>query len=132
MLQAFDEASNWLYKKRRRRQANLQWSVNRDSLKLDRAGQTTNSRFWCISHDLLTRLLNFEMQKNNVLQAVGTLWRRDTSIPMGGPFSTQSANVHTLWRVRCAGKKLRDRGTLSVFEEGYPLWQRGPLWFNLC
>ena len=31
-------------------------------------------RFWCISHDLLTRVLKLEMQKNNVLQAVGTLW----------------------------------------------------------
>ena len=132
ILQAFKEASHWLYKKRRWSQTQLQWSVNKDTPKLDRAGQATNSRFWCISHDLLMRLLKFEMQKNNVPHAVGTLWQRDTSIPMGGPFSAQSADLHTLWKTKCAGKKLRDWGTLSVSEEGYLVWQRGPVWFILC
>ena len=61
VLQAFKEASRWLCKKRHWRQTQLQWSVNKDTPKLDRAGQATNR--WCISHDLLTRLLKFEMQK---------------------------------------------------------------------
>ena len=38
VLQSFGEASNWLYKKRRWRQVNLQWSVSKDSPKLDRVG----------------------------------------------------------------------------------------------
>ena len=100
--------SDWIYKKRRWRQVNLQWSVSKESAKLDRAGRATNTRFWCITHDLLTRLLKFELTENNMLQAVGTLWQREGSIPMGGPFSAQSADLHTLWKVKRAEKKLRD------------------------
>ena len=70
------------------------------------------------------------MRKNNVLQAVGTLWRRDTSIPMGGPVSAQSADLHTLWRT--FAYTFGDWGTFSVSEEGYLVWQRGLVWFSLC
>ena len=44
-MQSFKEASNWIYKKRRWRQMNLQWSVCKESAKLDHAGQATNTRF---------------------------------------------------------------------------------------
>ena len=108
VMQAFTEASAWLYKRRRQRHINLHWSVNKDSPKLDRAGQANHSTFWCLPHDLLTRLLRFELLHNNVLHAVGGLWRRSTGIPMGRPFSAQSADLHTLWRVKKAGKRLRD------------------------
>ena len=111
---------------------NLQWSVSKESAKLDRAGQATNRRVWCITHDLLTRLLKFELTENNMLQAVGTLWQREGSIPMGGPFSAQSADLHTLWKVKRAGKNLRDWGALNISDEGYVYRQRGPLWFSLC
>ena len=86
-MHAFTEASPWLYKKRCWRQINLHWSINKDSPKLDRAGQANHSKFWCLPHDVLTCLVRFELLHNNVLQAVGGLWRRNTSIPMGGPFS---------------------------------------------
>ena len=132
VLRSFKEASNWIYKKRRWRQVNVQWSVRKESAKLDRAGQATNTRFWCITHDLLSRLLKFELTENNMLQAVGTLWKREGAIPMGGPFSAQSADLHTLWKVKRAGKKLRDWGELNISDEGYIYWQRGPLWFSLC
>ena len=132
ILRSFKEASNWIYKRRRWRQVNLQWYVSKESAKLDRAGQATNTRFWCITHDLLSRLLKFEPTENNMLQAVGTPWKREGSIPMGGPFSTQSAALHTLWKVKRAGKKLRDWGELNISDEGYIYWQSGPLWFTLC
>ena len=132
VLKSFKEASNWIYKKRRWRQVNLQWSVSKESAKLDRTGQATNTRFWCITHDLLSRLLKFELTENSMLQAVGTLWKREGSIPMGGPFSAQSADLHTPWRVKRAGKKLRNWGELNISDEGYIYWQRGPLWFSLC
>ena len=132
VLKSFKEASNRIYKKRRWRQVNLQWSVSKERAKLDRAGQATNTRFWCITHDLLSRLLKFELTENNMLQAVGTLWKREGSIPMGGPFSAQSADLHTLWRVKRAGKKLHNWGELNISDEGYIYWQRGPLWFSLC
>ena len=67
-----------------------------------------------------------------MLQAVGTLWQRQGSIPMGGPFSAQSADLHTLWKVKRAGKKLPEWGTLNISDEGYVYWQRGSLWFSLC
>ena len=114
ILRSFKEASSWIYKKRRWRQVNLQWSVSKESAKLDRAGQATNTRFWCITHDLLSRLLKFELTENNMLQAVGTLWKMEGSIPMGGPFSAQSADLHTLWKIKRAGKKLRAWGELNI------------------
>ena len=52
--------------------------------------------------------MRFKLLHNNVLQAVGGLWRNNTSIAMGGPFSAQSADLHTLWRVKRAEKRLRD------------------------
>ena len=45
-----------------------------------------SARFWHLTHDLLTCLLRFELLNNNVLQAVGALWRWETSIPMVGLF----------------------------------------------
>ena len=80
----------------------------------------------------MTRLLKFELTENNMLRAVGTLWKREGGIPMGGPFSAQSADLHTLWKVKRAGKKLRERGALKISDEGYVYWQRGALWFSLC
>ena len=77
-------------------------------------------------------VLKFELTENNMLQAVGTLWQREGIIPMGGPFSAQSADLRTLWKVKRAGKKLRDWGALNISDEGYVYWQRGPLWFSLC
>ena len=50
---------------------------------------------------------------------------------MGGPFSAQSADLHTLWRVKRVGKRLRNWGELNISDEGYIYWQRGPLWFSL-
>ena len=121
VLKSFSEASKWIYKKRRWRQVNLQWSINKDTPKLDRPGQATNTRFWHLEHDVLSRLLQFELQENNVLQSVGTLWRRETSIPMGGPFSAQCADLHT-----------RDWGDMTISDTGHVYWSRGTSWFSLC
>ena len=76
-MKSFKEASHWIYKKRRWRQVNLQWSVSKGSTKLDCARQATNTPFWCTTHDLLTRLLKFELTETNMLRAVGTLWWRN-------------------------------------------------------
>ena len=106
VLQSFTQTTQWLYQKFRWRQTHLQWSINCDTPKLDKARQATSSRFWHLMHDLLTCLLRFELLHNNVLQAVGTLWRGLTNIPMGGPFSAQSANLHILWKVKLANREL--------------------------
>ena len=75
---------------------------------LNRAGAAASEKFWVLLHDLLTRLLKFELLHNNVLQAVGELWSRELSIPMGGPFSAQIVDLHTLWGVKKGVKRLRD------------------------
>ena len=80
----------------------------------------------------MERLRRFERLHNKTLQAVEALWNRTTSISMGGPFSSQSTDLHSLWRIKKAGKKLRDLGTLHVSEEGYVFWTRGHMWFSLC
>ena len=77
-----------IYKKRRWRQVNLQWSVSKESAKFDRVGQATNTRFRCITHDLLTRLLKFELPENHILQPVGTLWQREVLSPRRARTST--------------------------------------------
>ena len=49
----------------------------------------------------------------------------------GGPFSAQSADLHTLWKVKRAGTKLQEWDALNIYDEGYVYWQRGALWFSL-
>ena len=51
---------------------------------------------------------------------------------MGGPLPAQSADLHTLWKVKQAGKRLCDWGSLTISDEGCPVWQRGGMWFSLC
>ena len=104
----------------------LHWSIHRDTPKLDRAGVATSEKFWVLTHSHLTAMLNFELLHNNVLQAVGRLWSRKVSIPMGGPFSAQSADLHTLWGVKKNGKKDEGlgqhepvRGRLHLLDQGH-------------
>ena len=96
VTRAFGKATKWLTKKRCWRQQQLHWSIHRDTPKLDRAGMATSNKFWVLQHDRLTKMLKFKLLHNNVLQAVGKLWSRKISIPMGGPFFAQSADLHTL------------------------------------
>ena len=51
---------------------------------------------------------------------------------MGGPFSAQSADLHTVWGVKKNGKRLRDWGTPNLLEDGYVYWTRGTMWFSLA
>ena len=53
------------------------------------------------------------------------MWRREIRIPMGGPFSTECADLHTLWKVKWAGKRLRDWGAMHKSESGHRYWCRG-------
>ena len=68
----------------------------------------TSDKFWVLPHDRLTRMLKFELLHNNVLQAVGELSSRKISIPMGGHFSAQSADLLPLWGVKKNRKRLKD------------------------
>ena len=129
---AFTEAADWLHRKRRWRQTQVIWSISRDNAKLDRAGEAESHRFWHLPHAQLREMLFFEVRENNFLLAAGSLWQRLDSIPMGGPFSAQSADLHTLWGVKTKSKKMRDLGALTTSDEGFPVWVRGQDWFSLA
>ena len=51
---------------------------------------------------------------------------------MGGPFNAQSADLHTLWGVKTQGKKMRDLGSLTISDEGFPVWVRRRHEFSLA
>ena len=42
------------------------------------------------------------------------------SIPMGGPFSTQSADLHTVWRVKLSGRRNLRFGRSVSLRRGVP------------
>ena len=49
--------------------------------------------------------------------------------PYGWSFSVQSTDLHTLWKIKRAGKKLREWGELW---DGYVYWRKVSMWFSLC
>ena len=78
------EAASWLYHKRSWRASEVVWSIHHQLSKLNRPCVANNDKFWHMPNDLLERLWRFELLQNTVLQAVGKLLCRVTSIPMGG------------------------------------------------
>ena len=61
---------------------------------MDRAGKAHAAGLRYISHLDLQRLVLFELEKNNRCCTVGKVFARELCIPMGGSFSTQSADLH--------------------------------------
>ena len=60
----------------------------------------------------------FEMQHNNFIRAAGDLWNRTGYIPMGGSFSAQAADLHSLWGVSKNRHKFRALGNLVMSDKG--------------
>ena len=90
---------------------------------LDRAGKATVAGFKYITHQQLTAIVRHELSKSNVCWAAGTVWVRTNCIPMGGPFSAQGANIHSVQRVYQHRGLFRQPGALTVSPEGFPLWE---------
>ena len=42
-------------------------------------------------------IVKFSLMQDNVVVAAGDLWQRTGAIPMGGSFSTQSADVQAVY-----------------------------------
>ena len=108
------------------------WSINRDSPKLDRAGKAAGHWFWHVPPSRLSQMLHFEMHENNFLFAGGSLRQCLGSIPTGGPFSAQRADLHALWGVKTQGKKMCHLGNLTICDEGLLVWVRGRDRFSLA
>ena len=83
-------------KRRRWRMKEVIWSIHHSVSALDRPGLGTSKQFRYLAHEELARYVSFELQQNNKRWTVGQLWGRDRCIPMGGYFSAQSADLHSI------------------------------------
>ena len=116
------EASAWLKQRRRWRATTLGWSIHKENKKLDRAGEAKKSTFDFLSMDALIELVHFSLLQDNVVLAAGEPWRRSGAIPMGGPFSAQSADLHCVWCCKKFVHLLRRMGAISVTPDGILQW----------
>ena len=112
----------WLSKKRRWNANELIWSIHRDNKSLDRAGMGTTSRFTHLLHQDLENLVYFSLLTDTYTQASGKVWSRTGAIPMGGPFSAQSADLRSIWAAKQRTDLMRRIGQLSFSPRGHPLW----------
>ena len=112
----------WLAARRRWNAQELVWSIHRDNKKLDRAGKGTSSRFHYIAHRDLENLVYFSLLTDTYTQASGQIWSRTGAIPMGGPFSAQSADLRSVWGAKTRVDLMRRLGNLSFSPRGHPLW----------
>ena len=116
-------ACEWLVKKKRWRMSEVVWSVHKESKKLDRAGRGNSAKFWYITQGSLEDTVTWEMKYNNFILSAGNLWCRHGCIPMGGSFSAQAADLHSLWSVYIHKGLFRRLGTLRVTDSGFPYWE---------
>ena len=116
-------ASAWLRSKRRWRMSEVVLSVHHMHSTLDRAGKASAYGFRYITHGQLCSIVQHELSKSNACWAAGNVWVRTNCIPMGGPFSAQGADVHSLWQLYQHRHLLRSLGSLTVSLQGFPLWE---------
>ena len=106
--------------------------ISHDSKKLDRAGRANSTKLWFITHTQMTDTIQFEMENNNFIWAAGNLWSRQGCIPMGGSFSVQATDLHSLWSVYTSRHLFYTLGQLSVSPEGFPCWRNPHGTVALC
>ena len=82
----------------------------------------TSSRFTHLLHQDLENLVYFSLLTDTYTQASGKVWSRTGAIPMGGPFSAQSADLRSIWAAKQRKDLMRRIGQLSFSPRGYPLW----------
>ena len=118
VIQHMREAAQWLRKRRRWRATTLGWSIHKDNKKLDRAGEAKKSTFDFLSMDELLDLVSFSLLSDNMVLAAAEPWRRSGTIPMGGPFTAQAADLHCVWSCKKAVSLLRRLGDQFVTGTG--------------
>ena len=122
VMQDMSAAIKWLAAKRRWNAKEVVWSIHRDNKQLDRAGVGTTSRFFHMTHADLENLVYFSLLTDTYTQASGRLWSRTGAIPMGGPFSAQSADLRSVWGAKTRVDLMRRLGQLTFSPRGHPLW----------
>ena len=98
------------------------WGVPPPPPPWDKAGKAASSAFWHISHDELIQLVQFSLTEDNYVLCAGQLWQRTDAIPMGGSFSAECADLHSVWALKEAVSVMRKFGDL-VQTVPVPLWK---------
>ena len=116
------EAYSWLAAKKPWKAKEHVWSIHATNRKYDRAGKATAKSFRYISHEDLEALVSFDLLQNNFCLASGRVWNRLHSIPMGGSFSAQAADLHSVWCLKKIASAMRGIGKLVSLDADFPLW----------
>ena len=98
------------------------WSVHKYDKCLDRCGKASAFNFDILSHAELTELVRFCLQDDSFCQGAGSCWSRSFALPMGGPFSAQAADLHSLWGFHVHKQRFYALGKLRTTDSGYPIW----------
>ena len=98
------------------------WSIHRYDRSSDRCGKANAYNFDIISHDELTSLIRFSLHGDGFCIAVGHCRLRNFALPMGGPFSAQAADLHSIWKFHLHKQRFHVLGELSFTARGFPIW----------
>ena len=115
-------SSEWLTNRKRWRAKDLIWSIHHMHAKMDRAGKASSQNFHYINHEDLVALVSHELGNNNGCYSSGALWVRTNCIPMGGLFSAQGADLHSVLGAYQGSQLFRKLGTLEISDEGWAVW----------
>ena len=122
VMRDMSAAIKWLAAKPRWNAKEVVWSIHRDNKHFDCAGVGTTSRFFQMTHADLENLVYFSLWTDTYIQASGRLWSRTGAIPMGVPFSAQSADWRSVWGAKTRVDLMRQLGQLTFSPRGHPLW----------
>ena len=123
VLQHLDDATQWLRNERQWRATQMFWSIHKYDKCLDRCGKANAYNFDVISHEELTSMIRFCLQEDRFCVAVGQCWSRAFALPMGGPFSAQAADLHSIWKFHLNKQRFYELGELSFTARGFPIWK---------
>ena len=116
------EASAWVCKRKKWCAAKVTWSIHRTTKKLDREGCAAVRDFWDMTHNRLIAMVELNLTQNNKCRAIGSVQERTGCIPMGGPFSARSADLHCIF---CTYKWCHHHERLGfVSNAGIAYWVR--------
>ena len=99
------------------------WSIHQDYKKLDGARRGSSNRFTHLPHIELENLVYFSLLTDTYTQASGQVWARTDAIPMGGPFSAQSADLRSVLGAKKRVDVMRRLGNLTFSPRSHPLWR---------
>ena len=122
IIDSLKKAAAWLRKTKQWRARETIWSIHKDNSAHYRAGIGQHACFEYITQEQLEAPVDFSLTQDIYAQAAEQLWCRSASIPMGGPFSAQGADLHSVWQTKKKCHFLRTLGTLRFSYTLHLLW----------